>query len=41
MLVGEAGKGGRRVQLHLSRHAPWATLILDALATLKADTAFT
>ena len=40
-IAGRLAHSGRRVHLHLSRHAPWATLVLDALASLKADTAFT
>jgi hypothetical protein len=38
-LAGRLARTGRRVHLHLSRHAPWAAVVLDALAALQPDTA--
>jgi hypothetical protein len=32
-------RGGRRLRLHLSDRAPWATLVRDAIATLRVPTA--
>jgi hypothetical protein len=40
-IAGRLARTGRSVQLHLSRHAPWASLVLDALTALSAETAFT
>ena len=40
-IAGRLAHSSRRVRLHLSRHAPWAGLVLDALAALSAQTAFT
>ena len=38
-IAGRIAHTGRRVQLHLSRHAPWAGLVLDALTALQPDLA--
>ena len=38
-IAGRLAHTGRRVHLHLSRHAPWAGLMLDALHALQPDPA--
>jgi DDE family transposase len=38
-IAGQLARSGRRVQLHLSRHAPWADLVLHALTALHPDPA--
>jgi len=35
-ILAALARGGRRVRLHLSDRAPWATLVRDAITTLKA-----
>jgi hypothetical protein len=40
-IAGRLAHSGRRIHLHLSQRAPWAGLVIDALAGLTAKTAFT
>jgi hypothetical protein len=35
-LAGRLARTGRRTVLHLPRHAPWAPLLLQAIAALRA-----
>ena len=35
-VAGRLTRSGRRTVLHLSGHAPWAGLLLDAVTTLRA-----
>ena len=35
-LAGRLARSGRRTELHLPRHAPWAALLLQAITSLRA-----
>jgi hypothetical protein len=38
-IAGKLARSGRRIVLHLSAHAPWTSLLLQAVTTLRALTA--